>query len=639
MGNYKVKLDEFELKIYKKMLRENAESDSQKLAIQYAVEHCDMSEEEAKTYIKQKFRMEIQYLNGNSKAGKFTLGAFRLFTDMTTQREKDILNTCLEKICSNEEMYRKYNKNLNGLDLQDLETEVNSSFKGELKAKSNMKRGNYKIVKIKNFTQSSEYGDYTSWCVTHSQDMYARYTQNGSCPFYFLLREGFENEEERAGNNAPLDSYGLSMIAVCVNYDGSLKTCTCRWNHDKGGNDHIMTKDDIEALIGKDNAESIFTKNAMWGQYQKDLLKVKECKTKKDLKNIFYTCENSIRENILKANYQKSSEEFGLLNVKVLLEYYDNKYKVICEDYKYVNLANKDLVFIDVNGDYDLYDVYDTRVHKYLRRNLPVGEIDWDFFTYLVKDEDRGKYINRLYSNKHGFITKDKNGEEVEFEGYSLMDDLLKVETLMGVRFYDIDENVYLTPNLPEGYSYCKFAKNTDNYFAMYTNDPTQKLAAFDKEKQILIEHLFERCVNTNHLSDLIYLVGANREDDLKIFNLNNLNIDTNSRKIKPNATIPNMANDYKKYFLDVIFVGIESEFLNECDKYVIVLRGRIFKSSLYNFDGELLSDNIIDFWHSKNKTLQFKKEGIRDKVYELDANYNVKELEVKDASFFYNEY
>ena len=40
------------------------------------------------------------------------------------------------------------------------------------------------------------------------------------------------------------------MIAVSVNEDGSLNTCTCRWNHSNGGNDNIMTTQQISQLLG-----------------------------------------------------------------------------------------------------------------------------------------------------------------------------------------------------------------------------------------------------------------------------------------------------------------------------------------------------------------------------------------------------
>ena len=68
--------------------------------------------------------------------------------------------------------------------------------------------------------------------------------------FYFCLKDGFENVPEKIGENCPLDEYGLSMIAVCVDENGECKTITCRWNHDNGGNDNVMSTDELSRLLG-----------------------------------------------------------------------------------------------------------------------------------------------------------------------------------------------------------------------------------------------------------------------------------------------------------------------------------------------------------------------------------------------------
>jgi hypothetical protein len=70
--------------------------------------------------------------------------------------------------------------------------------------------------------------------------MYQSYTKNGLGRFYFCLKPRFEKVERIEGEDCPMDDYGKSMIAISVNDDGSLNTCTCRWNHDNGGNDNMM---------------------------------------------------------------------------------------------------------------------------------------------------------------------------------------------------------------------------------------------------------------------------------------------------------------------------------------------------------------------------------------------------------------
>jgi hypothetical protein len=50
------------------------------------------------------------------------------------------------------------------------------------------------------------------------------------------------------------------MIAVSVSIDGSCNTVTCRWNHDNGGNDHIMTDKELSQLIGRNFYETFLPK-------------------------------------------------------------------------------------------------------------------------------------------------------------------------------------------------------------------------------------------------------------------------------------------------------------------------------------------------------------------------------------------
>lgn len=127
----------------------------------------------------------------------------------------------------------------------------------------------YKIVPIPTFDNANEYSRYTDWCVTQGEEYFLRYTNNGSGIFYFLLKEGFENVPREQGPNCPLDEYGLSMIAVSFRHDGSINTVTCRWNHDKGGNDSVMTPGQLSKLIGADiygifnpdNIQSLLPKN------------------------------------------------------------------------------------------------------------------------------------------------------------------------------------------------------------------------------------------------------------------------------------------------------------------------------------------------------------------------------------------
>lgn len=166
------------------------------------------------------------------------------------------INTALRLI--NAAHLSEYNGDLNGMTGIDLIKRFEPLAKQdliqrqkELNSKSFQKDKSYKIVKIPDFETASKYSQYTSWCITTYKDMYEEYTHGRTGIFYFILKDGFEKMKPIQGENCPLDDYGLSMIAVSIDADGSLNTCTCRWNHDNGGNDNIMTDNELSNLIGQ----------------------------------------------------------------------------------------------------------------------------------------------------------------------------------------------------------------------------------------------------------------------------------------------------------------------------------------------------------------------------------------------------
>ena len=62
---------------------------------------------------------------------------------------------------------------------------------------------------------------------------------------------------KKVGPNAPLDEYGLSMIAVSITMEGEPNSITCRWNHDNGGSDSVMDDEQLSELLGV-NFYSVF---------------------------------------------------------------------------------------------------------------------------------------------------------------------------------------------------------------------------------------------------------------------------------------------------------------------------------------------------------------------------------------------
>lgn len=165
------------------------------------------------------------------------------------------LNLALKYIASPSHV-NEYNQDLNGMSAKDIidrfsgvtDTDMEAE-KSEL-SQMQFEQSNYQIVRIPNPYVASEYGQYVEWCITQDESAYVSYTSNFNGLFYFCLREGFEDIDMQTGENTPLDEYGLSMIAVCVNSDGSCSSITCRWNHSNGGNDHILNPKQLSNIIG-----------------------------------------------------------------------------------------------------------------------------------------------------------------------------------------------------------------------------------------------------------------------------------------------------------------------------------------------------------------------------------------------------
>ena len=81
---------------------------------------------------------------------------------------------------------------------------------------------------------------YVDWCICDPYNgamEYAQYVSAGG-KFYVCLEDGFENIPRVQSENCPLDTYGLSMIAVLVGPDGMPDNVTTRWNHEFGGENH-----------------------------------------------------------------------------------------------------------------------------------------------------------------------------------------------------------------------------------------------------------------------------------------------------------------------------------------------------------------------------------------------------------------
>ena len=239
------------------LITENAKSNNMKQARRYLEEKLGWDNEQIMDFFG---KMQHDIPNVRMNNCKYFLGVTRMIMEKQLTNGESIikLNSILKYINNDESLNTSFDRNLNGLTFEKLSEQMSEgmeqAYKSERERFSSTDFGerntSYSIVKINNFKEASEYGKYTSWCVAHDDEAFNNHTNNGICIFYFCLKDGFENVPEKIGEGCPLDEYGLSMIAVCVDENGECKTITCRWNHNNGGNDNVMSTEELSRLLG-----------------------------------------------------------------------------------------------------------------------------------------------------------------------------------------------------------------------------------------------------------------------------------------------------------------------------------------------------------------------------------------------------
>ena len=239
------------------MLTEGRQTKNRNAAKNYIMQQLGYSESGAMKFIGQ---LKVKIPSVRLQQEKFLLGVARLFIDGDLRVNDDFkctnFNQTLKLIASDAHV-NEYDNNLNGMSADELINRFAEVRVGELSKRKELMGGKqyhqnreYTIVPINSFYEAAKYSPYTEWCVTHYPEAYKDNTAGGTGRFYFCLQNGFENVPEKVGTNAPLDAYGLSMIAVSVTMYGEVKSITCRWNHDNGGSDHVMDDEQLSDLLG-----------------------------------------------------------------------------------------------------------------------------------------------------------------------------------------------------------------------------------------------------------------------------------------------------------------------------------------------------------------------------------------------------
>ena len=230
----------------------------------YIMQQLGYSESDAMQFIGQ---LKVKIPSVRLQQEKFLLGVARLFIDGELRVNDDFkctnFNQTLKLIASDAHV-NEYDNNLNGMSADELINRFADVRVGELSKRKELMGGKhyhqnreYTIVPINSYEEATKYAKYNEWCVTYSEDMFDDKTCNGAGRFYFCLRNGFENVPKKVGPNAPLDVYGLSMIAVSITMEGEPNSITCRWNHDNGGSDSVMDDEQLSDLLGV-NFYSVF---------------------------------------------------------------------------------------------------------------------------------------------------------------------------------------------------------------------------------------------------------------------------------------------------------------------------------------------------------------------------------------------
>ena len=246
------------------MLTEGRQTKNRNAAKNYIMQKLGYSESVAMKFIGQ---LKVKIPSVRLQQEKFLLGVARLFIDGDLRVNDDFkctnFNQTLKLIASDAHV-NEYDNNLNGMSAEELINRFADIRVGELSKRKELMGGKqyhqnreYTIVPINSYKEATKYAKYNEWCVTYSEDMFDDKTCHGAGRFYFCLRNGFENVPKKVGPNAPLDEYGLSMIAVSITMEGEPNSITCRWNHDNGGSDSVMDDEQLSDLLGV-NFYSVF---------------------------------------------------------------------------------------------------------------------------------------------------------------------------------------------------------------------------------------------------------------------------------------------------------------------------------------------------------------------------------------------
>ena len=285
-------------------------------------------------------------------AYKFLYAICRMYVDKELQNANDIstMNSML-KIISVEPHLSEYDHNLNGLSkdeifqrflpIQKKETEDEINFVKRMKFTG---ESDYEIVKIDSYQDASRYKKYTSWCVTQNNSHFESYSCDGINQFYFCLKKGFENVK-KDNKDAPLNEYGLSMISVCVDYNGMPLYVTTRYNHEFDGenNENLCSPRQVSEVINM-NFFEVFKPSKKGEKFNKYKIQEK-LENGADIKSLFDKVDKITNDFYLVQNDKKQS---FIYKKKLVSDWF--KFTFDIKKIKFIEEKN-DKPVIDYDGD------------------------------------------------------------------------------------------------------------------------------------------------------------------------------------------------------------------------------------------------------------------------------------------------
>ena len=392
------------------LITENAKNNNMKSARRYLEEKLGWNNEQIMDFFG---KMQHDIPNVRMNNCKYFLGVTRMIMEKQLTDGESImkLNSILKYINNDESLNSSFDRNLNGLTFEKLSEQttegMEQAYKSERERLGSTDFGerntSYNIVKINDFEEASEYSKFTSWCVTHDDEAFDSYTNNGICVFYFCLKDGFESIPEKIGENCPLDEYGLSMLAVCVDENGECNSITCRWNDNNGGNGNIMSTEELSRLLGV-NFYEVFKPSTVFKEKLEKALSLAEKGDFSGFDNIDNFDKNGLAKVELNNKWNFIDANGNLLSKQWFdyISYFENGFAKVMLNNKYN--------FIDVNCNllskqwfYIVYDFNEYGISK-VKLNNKCNFIDTN--GNLLSQQ----WFDNIYSfNKNGLAQVELN--------------------------------------------------------------------------------------------------------------------------------------------------------------------------------------------------------------------------------------